>query len=175
MQDDRVITGTIIIIAGILLAIFLVSYPGISAANAGENAISATVPSTPPQESGAPVVRHEGSPPRIYYWTEVDPVPDIRYRSAGNLTIRGTTNVPAGETLRVEFIAHSMHPSPMEYYPDLQFQATAEVKKGEGGINGWSVEIPSQDFMKPDIFQILVVNQSGYSIGGRFVNVTQAQ
>jgi hypothetical protein len=173
MQNDRVIAGTIIIIACILLAIFLVSYPGVTGAKAGENEISVTIPSSPAPEAGIPVVRGEKSPPRIYYWTEVDPVPDIRYGQAGNLTICGTTNVPAGEILQVEFIAQTEHPSPMEYYPDLQFQTTTEVTKGEGVINTWSLNIPAQNFMKPDTFQILVVNQSGYSIGGRSMNVTQ--
>ena len=172
MQIDRVTATTILIIACILLAIFLVSFPGVPPAKAGENEISATIPVSPVPEAATPVVRDEKSPPRIYYWTEVDPVPDIRYGSAGNLTIRGTTNVPAGEILEVEFIAHTGHPSPMEYYPDLQFRTTTEVTKGEGGINTWSLQIPSQNFMKPDTFQILVVNQSGYSIGGRSMNVT---
>jgi len=172
MQNDRVIAGTIIIIACILLAIFLVSFPKVPSAKGGENEISATIPASPAPEAGIPVARDEKSPPRISSWTEVDPVPDIRYGQAGNITIRGTTNMLAKEILEVVFIAHSMHPSPMEYYPDLQFQAATEVMKGEGGVNTWSLEIPSQNFMKPDTFQILVVNQSGYSIGGRSMNVT---
>ena len=172
MHCDRVIAGTICSIAVILLAIFLVSFPWVPAAKAGNNEISAPIPVSPVAEAATPRVRDEKSPPRIYHWTEVDPVPDVRYGQAGNLTIRGTTNVPAGEILEVEFIAHTQHPSPMEYYPDLQFHATTEVGKGKGGVNAWSLEIPSQNFMKPDIFQILVVNQSGYSIGGRSMNVT---
>jgi hypothetical protein len=44
--------------------------------------------------------------------------------------------------------------------------------KGEGRTNTWSLEILAQDFMKPDTFQILVVNRSEYSIGGRSMNVT---
>ena len=172
MQNNRVIAGAISIIACILLAIFLVSFPGVPAAKGGENEISATIPAPPVPEAATPVVRDKKFPPRLSSWTEVDPVPDIRYGQAGNLTIRGTTNVPAGEVLEVEFIAYSEHPSPMEYYPDLQFYTTTEVMKGEGGINTWSLEIPSQNFMKPDTFQILVVNQSGYSIGGRDMNVT---
>jgi hypothetical protein len=173
MQNDRVIAGTIIIIACIILAIFLVSYTGVPGAKTGENEISVTIPASPAPEAGIPVVRDEKSPLRIYYWTDVDPVPDIRYGQVGNLTIRGTTNVPAGEILQVLFIAQSEHPSPMEYYPDLQFQATTKVTKGKDSVNTWSLEIPSQNFMKPDIFQILVVNQSGYSIGGRSMNVNQ--
>jgi hypothetical protein len=172
MQNDRVITGTISIIACIFLAMFLGSFPGVTAPKAGENEISTTIPASPVLEAAGPVVRDEKSPPRRYYWTEVDPVPDVRYGQAGNLTIRGTTNVPAGEILQVGFIAHSMHPSPMEYHPDLQFFTTTEVKKGAGGVNTWSLETPSENFMKPDTFQILVVNQSGYSIGGRSMNVT---
>lgn len=172
MQNDRVITGTISIIACIFLAIFFGSFPGVPAPKAGENETSVTIPASPAPEAAGPVVRDERSPPRIYYWTEVDPVPDVRYGQAGNITIRGTTNVPAGEILQVGFIAHSMHPSPMEYYPDLQFFTTTEVTMGKGGVNTWSLQIPSQNFMKPDTFQILVVNQSGYSIGGRSMNVT---
>lgn len=172
MQNDRVITVTMIIIACIMLAIFLESFTGIPAPKAGENEISVHVPVTKAPEAGAPVVQSEGSQPYHYYWTEVNPVPDIRFGSTGNLTIRGTTNEPAGEILDLEFIAHTMHPSPMEYYPDLQFHTATVVTKGEGGVNVWSVEIPSQNFMKPDIFQILVVNQSYYSIGGTSMNVT---
>jgi hypothetical protein len=174
VQNDRVITGTLLIAAGIILAIFLVSSLRVPGPETGENGIAVTVPATPAPEAGITAIPFERFPPRGYYWTMIDPVPDIRFGSAGNVTIRGRTNVPAGEILRVECIAHSMHPSPMEYYPDLQFSATADVVNGEGGINGWSVEIPRGNFMKPDIFQILVVNQSGYSIGGSSVNVTPA-
>jgi len=172
MQHDRVIAGTISIIACILLALFLVSFPGVPAGKAGDNEISPTIPASPVVEVATPHLRDEKFPPRISFWTEVDPVPDVRYGQAGNLTIHGTTNVPAGEILVVEFIARSQHPSPMEYHPDLQFHATARVTNGNDGVHEWDLEIPLQNFMIPDTFQILVVNQSGYSIGGRSMNVT---
>jgi len=172
MQPDRVMTGTILIAIGILFAFLFVSSPVFPPQKISEGKSTPAIPSSPVPTVSAPSGRDEKTPPRIYYWTEVDTVPDIRYGQAGNLTIRGTTNVPAGEILQVEFIADTEHPSPMEYYPDLQFQTTTEVTKGEGGVNTWSLQIPSQNFMKPDTFQILVVNQSGYSIGGRSMNVT---
>jgi hypothetical protein len=177
MQDDHPAAGAIIILAFITLTVIIASYPGVLPEKAGENGISPAVPATPATwapAAGTPVVRHEASPPHNSYWTELDPVPDIRYGSTGNLTVCGTTNVPAGEILRVEFIAHSLHPSPMEYYPDLSFHASTNVRKGEPGVSRWSLEVPLQNFMNPDTFQILVVNQSGYSIGGSSVNVTPA-
>jgi hypothetical protein len=173
MQPDRVITGTILVAACVLFVFLFVATPGFTSQKISDTKSTPAIPTSPavPSVSASADRDERTGPPSLYYHAEVDPVPDIRYGQAGNLTIHGTTNVPAGEILRVEFIAQTEHPSPMEYYPDLQFHATTEVTKGEDSVNTWSLEVPSQNFMKPDIFQILVVNQSGYSIGGRLMNV----
>jgi hypothetical protein len=105
------------------------------------------------------------------YWAEIDPVPDIRLVQAENVTILGTTNLPPGENITIDFFASSMHPSPEVYYPDLHFIAFAEVKLGAGGTNTWSLTIQPQRFPKPDTYQILVSDQGGYSIGSRTVVV----
>jgi hypothetical protein len=173
MQPDRAITGTILVAVCVLFVFLFVAMPGFTSQKISVTKSAPAIPTFPAPTFSASADHDEKTgPPPLYYHAEVDPVPDIRYGQAGNLTVRGTTNVPAGEILRVEFIAYSMHPTPMEYNPDLQFHATTEVMKGEGRTNTWSLEILAQDFMKPDTFQILVVNRSGYSIGGRSMNVT---
>ena len=106
-------------------------------------------------------------------WAKIDPVPDIPAGRVGNVTVTGTTNAPAGVSLRIDFIARSMHPSPMEYDPGLWFGETVQVRTGDAGINQWSAEVRPQDFRKPDSWQILVTDTgSGVSIGSGMVNVT---
>jgi hypothetical protein len=173
MQQDRVITGTILVTFCVLFVFLFIVTPGFISQKISDTKSTPAIPTSPAPtvSASADPVKRTGLPPLSYH-AEVDPVPDILYGQAGNLTVRGTTNVPAGEILQVEFIAYSMHPTPMEYNPDLQFRTTTEVMKGEGRTNTWSLEISAHDFMKPDTFQILVVNRSGYSIGGRTMNVT---
>jgi len=100
------------------------------------------------------------------FWTEIEPIPDVEFGRDANITVNGTTNLPSGENISVEFFARSMHPSPMVYYPELHFITVTEVRGGDKGINTWSVTIPTQRFEKPDQYSVMVVDQRGYSITG---------
>ena len=172
--------ATILVIT-VLFALIAISRPGVPTLTEGGNRGAAASTVTILQPSVG-VITHAVAAPAATrrdrtgsggLWAEVDPVPDIRSGRAGNVTVNGTTNAPAGISLRIDFIAHSMHPSPMEYDPDLWFGKTVPVTKGDGGVNTWSAEICPQDFKKPDEWQILVTDtRSSVSIGSGIVNVT---
>lgn len=126
----------------------------------------ATVPS--PAETGGEKQEDAGN-----FHAALDPVSEIHLSQPGTVLINGTTDAPAGTILRIDFIAVSMHPSPMEYHPDLWFSTNASVMQGTGSDGTWSVEIHPQEFRKPDRWQVLINEAaSGRSIGSGYLNVT---
>lgn len=178
MQIDRV-TVAAAAAAAIILGLLLLSphfFLAQGSVNEGKAAVPAR-PSPPPDVTISVPVTPESigdGPARPgNLWAKVDPVADIHISQAGNITVRGTTNVQPGELLRIDFIAYSLHPSPMEYSPDLWFSYNVNVMNGDGKHNTWSAEVRPEDFRKPDRWQILISDvQSGWSIGGGSVNVT---
>lgn len=189
MQIDRVTRGAIFI-AAIILGLVLISpqifpVPGPGTGNAGAvpagpalspvatamvttPAATGTFAATPATETGR--VMPAGSPK---YHAELNPAPEISLSRPGNVTISGTTDAPAGTLLWIDFIAVSMHPSPMEYNPELWFGADATVTEQERDEGSWSVEVRPQDFRKPDRWQVIINDkQSGRTIGSGYINVT---
>jgi len=178
MLIDRV-TIAAAVSAAIVLGLLLLSpqlFPAQDSGDDGNAAVPAspmpspvmtvTVPAAPESSTGGPAGFGN-------LWAKIDPVPDVQISRPGNITIRGTTNVQPGELLRIDFIAYSMHPSPMEYHPELWFSYDVNVTSGDGGANTWSAEIRPGDFRKPDRWQILINDvPCGCSIGGGSVNVT---
>ena len=171
MQIDRVMAGSAIIAACIFAFFLYNSGSGIPGLMMSEQGKAVTIPpsATPAVIQETPTTQDTVS--HGEYWAEIDPVPDIRLVQAENVTIHGTTNLPPGENITIDFFASSMHPSPEVYYPDLHFIAFAEVRPGAGETNTWSLTIQPQRFPKPDTYQILVSDQNG-SIGTQSAVVT---
>lgn len=177
MQINRAMAAAGIA-AAIIIGLVLLSLHPVPAGSAGDQGNAALpagrsqtpagiVPAPPPPDYS------RGIPGPGDLWAKVDPVPDIPIGRPGTVTVRGTTNVQPGQPLRIDFIAYSMHPSPMEYHPDLWFSRTVTVVNGSGEAGTWSAEVRPGDFTKPDRWQILVTDvQGGWSIGGGSVNVT---
>jgi len=174
MQVTRV-TAAAGIAAAVIIGLLLLSPQLFPAPVSGGGGVAAApaAPAVTVTALIAPAPGSEGPAGPGNFWAKIDPVADIHLSRPGNITVRGTTNVQPGELLRIDFIAYSMHPSPMEYNPDLWFSETVTVVDGGGGNGTWSAEIRPEDFRKPDQWQVLVTDvRSGWSIGGGSVNVT---
>lgn len=178
MQINRM-SAAAVIAAAVIAGLFLLTpgmFPAQDTGDRGDAAApvgptlspAVTVPGPRAPETGSAAPAGPGD-----LRAEIDPMADICPGRPGNITVRGTTNLQPGEPLRIDFIAESMHPSPMEYRPDLWFARTATVTNGTGGTGTWSAEAGPGDFRTTGRWQVLVTDlRTGRSIGSGSVNVT---